>query len=92
MEKKITLDDLQQKINDLEEVIINGKKIQNLLDILAMDYFDKYISEDSLIVYNYKTFHEKYTSLLYVAIDELKKLIEIQQEKLNKVVRCKNEE
>ena len=65
-----------EKINNLEERIIEGKEIKDLLEILAMDYFDKTIKEDSLVVYNYRNFHEMYCSLLSTIILKFDALID----------------
>ncbi len=65
-----------EKVNNLEERIIEGEQIKDLLEILAMDYFDKTIKEDSLIIYNYKAFHQMYGSLLNTIISRIVSLLE----------------
>lgn len=60
-----------EKLNNLETVIIKGKQVEDLLNILASNYFDKVIKDDACIVYNYKNFHNVYGSLLNAAISDL---------------------
>ena len=64
-----------EKLNNLETELIRGEEIKNLLEILAIDYFDKIENNDALIVYNYKNFHEKYGSLLNLTIEEFNRMI-----------------
>lgn len=72
-----------EKLNNLETGIIRGKQVEDLLDILANDYFDRVIKEDSVIVYNYKNFHNMYGSLLNAAISDLHTTLKELQESFN---------
>lgn len=72
-----------EKLNNLETGIIKGKQVEDLLDILAIDYFDSVIREDSVIVYNYKNFHSIYGSLLNAAISDLHITLKELQESFN---------
>jgi len=60
-----------EKLNNLEEGIIRGKEVEDLLKILASNYFDSTLKEDYLIVYNYRCFHQMYNSLIYTIIEKL---------------------
>lgn len=74
-----------EKLNNLESGIIKGKQVEDLLKILANDYFDNVEKNETLIVYNYKTFHSVYGSLLNAITNELNDTLKELQSAFNEL-------
>lgn len=65
-----------EELNKLETGIIKCEEVKDLLEILEQDYFDRQLTNEKLIVYNYTCFHKEYATLLNVAIEKLHNSLE----------------
>lgn len=63
---------MYEKISELEYEVIDLKEVERLLELLEKNYFTEILENDALIIYNYRTFHESYASLLRAATDKLR--------------------
>ena len=66
---------MYDNISNLETNFAKTDNVRKMLTLLSSNYFDKVIRDDSLIVYNYKNFHNAYGALLDACIDILNDVV-----------------